>query len=104
MFGANWRKRGHPQRKVRAPRTCCIHGCEEKNFCYGRCRGHYFGLDPIAYERMKNMTRAERKIEIDRMIAEQAEVAAVRSRWEFLGDEASLIAAEEAKDTQAKGV
>lgn len=53
---------------------------------------------------MKNMTRAERKIEIDRMIAEQAEVAAVRSRWEFLGDEASLIAAEEAKDTQAKGV
>lgn len=79
---------------TKQPKLCCV--CAEKpRWVYGRCPDCLRRIDPALFERLKNMTRAERAKEF-----EAATGVPEHPRWEYVNEvgEAELIAKQERKD------
>ncbi len=69
----------------RAPRLCCV--CKKVPLVqYGRCHACFRAMNPLTLARLRNMTRAERKAEFEKMSG-QTEMP----RWAFEGNEPALI-------------
>jgi hypothetical protein len=52
-------------RNAHERKTCCV--CREKTvFVYGRCPSCFKAIDPVLFDRLKRLTRAERRVEFER--------------------------------------
>ena len=56
------------RRKKRAKPSCCEFACDSPRFCFGRCHEHFAALSSDQYQRLKNLSRAERKVEFQKSI------------------------------------
>jgi len=75
---------------------CCEYGCERLRFCFGRCHAHFASLDSASYERLKKMSKAERRVEF------QKKTQPEKHRWEWLGDENALAVMMEQQERERK--
>jgi len=63
---------------------CCIYGCEAPRFIFGRCKMHVAALDSASYQRLRKMSKTERRAEF------QKKTQPEKHRWEWCGDEDNL--------------
>ena len=71
---------------------CCV--CRTNAvWNYGRCTACFKAMDPILFARLKNMTRAERKIEFETITG-----IPETPKWTYEGREDELIAALDAEE------
>ena len=78
----------------KAPRLCCV--CKTAPlYVDGRCAPCFRAMDKKLYQRLKGMTRAQRKVEFERATA-QPEMP----KWMWEGDESVLAAMTEAQERE----
>jgi len=75
----------------KASKLCCEPGCTNSLVVYGRCTKHFRALDPDLAARLRQMSRAERNMEIEKA-ARQSKFP----KWEFRNDEGEAELAEKA--------
>jgi hypothetical protein len=83
--------------KKRAARLCCVYGCQEPLWIYGRCSAHFRSLDLVLFERLKNMTRAQRKIEFEKAIRMPE-----RPKWEYKNEAGEQELIRRSKETESE--
>jgi len=84
--------------KNRAVRLCCENGCQKPRWIYGRCSAHFRSLDPKLFKVLKNMSRAQRQVEFEK-VSQVPECP----KWEYTNDAGELAlmkAVEKETETQ----
>jgi hypothetical protein len=64
---------------------CCVEGCKNRLWLYGRCKRCFEGLDPWMYQQLKDVPQDERQRTFERLSRPPD-----RPKWEYPGDEDAL--------------
>jgi hypothetical protein len=75
----------------KAPQLCCEPGCLKPRVVYGRCWAHFRALDSTLAARLRGMTRAQRKIEFERITEQSA-----TPKWEYENEQGEAELAQQA--------
>jgi hypothetical protein len=64
---------------------CCVEGCPNRIWLYGRCKRCFEGLDPEMYQQLKDVPQAERQKMLERL-SQPPE----RPKWQYENPEGEL--------------
>lgn len=80
----------------RAPKHCCT--CKAAPvYLYGRCSHCFRAMDKSLYQKLKGMTRAQRKVEFERATAHPE-----TPRWQYENPQGEAELAEQAKTLEVQ--